>query len=170
MSMAKLEAVGSFLTKLNKLEHTDKPEDHSNCLHKFERCPHGDPSHLVRVDSGPLVSKEHPWKDFPWKCPAYASRWIAQTNWKIRMLGSAALEAIQVAAGVAHGAVTVNGKLWDIAAPAAVLLEAGAVLTDFSGRPIFPLDLKNYQGAKVPFLAAGPSAHAVLLKEIQQYG
>lgn len=74
MSMAKLEAVGSFLTKLNKLEHTDKPEDHSNCLHKFERCPHGDPSHLVRVDSGPLVSKEHPWKDFPWKCPAYAMR------------------------------------------------------------------------------------------------
>ena len=52
-------------------------------------------------------------------CPAWAARWIAQTNWKVRMLGSAALEAVQVAAGVAHGAVTVNGKLWDVAAPAA---------------------------------------------------
>ncbi|MGH7214862.1 MAG: inositol monophosphatase family protein, partial [Tepidisphaeraceae bacterium] len=47
------------------------------------------------------------------KCPAWASRWISQTNWKIRILGSAALEAVYVASGVAHGAITVNGKLWD---------------------------------------------------------
>ena len=53
------------------------------------------------------------------RCPQWAGRWISQTNWKIRMLGSAALEAVQVAAGVAHGGVTVNGKLWDVAAPAA---------------------------------------------------
>ena len=91
------------------------------------------------------------------RCPAWASRFIGQTDWKVRMLGSAALEAIQVAAGVAHGCFTVNGKLWDIAAPAAVLLEAGAVITDLHGRAIFPFDLSNYQGAKVPFLAAGPA-------------
>src|SRR6185437_15582181 len=46
-------------------------------------------------------------------CPNWAQRWISQTIWKIRVFGSAALEAVQVAAGVAHGAVTVNGKLWD---------------------------------------------------------
>jgi fructose-1,6-bisphosphatase/inositol monophosphatase family enzyme len=80
------------------------------------------------------------------------------------MLGSAALEAIQVAAGVANGSFTVNGKLWDIAAPAAVLLEAGAVITDLTGRGIFPYNLVNYQGAKVPFLAAG--AHGELLREV----
>jgi myo-inositol-1(or 4)-monophosphatase len=102
------------------------------------------------------------------KCPAYASRWIAQTEWKIRMLGSAALEAVQVAAGVAHGAVTVNGKLWDIAAPAAIVLEAGGAITDLQGRAVFPFNLTNYQGAKVPYLAAGPAAHPVLLREIQQ--
>ena len=49
--------------------------------------------------------------------PAWACRWIGQTIWKTRILGSAALEAVQVAAGVAHGAVTCNGKLWDIVAP-----------------------------------------------------
>ena len=38
---------------------------------------------------------------------------------RLRILGSAALEATYVAAGVAHGAVTVNGKLWDVAAAAA---------------------------------------------------
>ncbi|MDB5333820.1 MAG: putative inositol-monophosphatase [Phycisphaerales bacterium] len=100
--------------------------------------------------------------------PAYPSRWMSQTDWKLRMLGSAALEAVQVAAGVAHGAVTVNGKLWDIAAPAAIILEAEGVLTDLKGRAIFPFDLANYQGAKVPYLAAGVAAHPVLLREIQQ--
>ena len=53
---------------------------------------------------------------------------MEQTDWKIRILGSAALEAAQVAAGVAHGAVTCNGKLWDIAAPAAIVLEAGGLM------------------------------------------
>jgi myo-inositol-1(or 4)-monophosphatase len=99
-------------------------------------------------------------------CPPWASRWLGQTNWKLRLLGSAALEAVQVAAGVAHGAVTVNGKLWDAAAPAAIVLEAGGVMTDLKGRPIFPFDLNRYQGAKVPFLAGGPAAHPVLLREL----
>lgn len=103
-------------------------------------------------------------------CPAWASRWLAQTQWKLRLLGSAALEAVQVAAGVAHGAVTVNGKLWDAAAPAAIVLEAGGVITDLKGNPVFPFDLARYQGAKVPFLAAGPAAHAVLLEEMTNCG
>lgn len=101
-------------------------------------------------------------------CPGWACKWIGQTAWKTRILGSAALEAVQVAAGVAHGAVTVNGKLWDAAAPAAIVREAGGVITDLAGRDIFPFDLRQYQGAKVPFLAAGPAAHAMLLREFQQ--
>ncbi len=101
------------------------------------------------------------------RTPDWACRWIGQTNWKVRILGSAALECVQVAAGVAHGAVTVNGKLWDVAAPAAILLEAGGRLTDLAGGEIFPFDLTRYQGAKVPFLAAGPAAQAALLDEIR---
>jgi len=101
------------------------------------------------------------------RCPGWGPRWLAQSTWKLRMLGSAALEAVQVAAGVAHGAVTVNGKLWDAVAPAAIVLEAGGVLTDLQGKPVFPFDLARYQGAKVPFLAAGPAAHGELLREIR---
>jgi myo-inositol-1(or 4)-monophosphatase len=100
------------------------------------------------------------------KCPAWATRWISQTAWKIRILGSAALEACTVAAGVAHGCVTLNGKIWDVAAPAAIVLEAGGVLTDLSGKPIFPFELKGYTGAKVPFVAAAPKAHAMLIEEL----
>ncbi len=103
------------------------------------------------------------------RTPDWACRWIGQTNWKVRILGSAALEAVQVAAGVAHGAVTVNGKLWDIAAPAAIVTEAGGVITNLTGQPLFPYNLARYQGAKVPFLAAGPTAHPALLKEISDH-
>jgi myo-inositol-1(or 4)-monophosphatase len=100
------------------------------------------------------------------RCPRWAHNCLGQTDWKMRILGSAALEATMVAAGVAHGAITVNGKLWDCAAPAALLLEAGALLTDLKGQPVFPFNLARYAGAKVPFLAGGPQAHATLLREI----
>jgi myo-inositol-1(or 4)-monophosphatase len=100
------------------------------------------------------------------RCPDWACRYLAQQTWKLRILGSAALEATYVAAGVAHGAVTVNGKLWDVAAAAALVLEAGGVMTDLAGKAVFPFDLAHYNGAKVPFLAAGPLAHGPLLKMI----
>jgi myo-inositol-1(or 4)-monophosphatase len=100
------------------------------------------------------------------KCPQWACRWIAQTDWKIRVLGSAALEAVQVAAGVAHGAITVNGKLWDVVAPAAIVLEAGGSITGLAGKPVFPFNLRGYAGAKVPYLAAAPGAREELLKEL----
>lgn len=102
------------------------------------------------------------------RAPGYAIRWISQTNWKIRIIGSAALEACQVAAGVAHGALTLHGKIWDAAAAAAVVLEAGGKFTDLSGKDIFPFSLARYSGAKVPFVCAGPEAHVTLMREIRE--
>ncbi len=116
-------------------------------------------SSLLMLTSNLLDGMDH--------CPAWVVRWLSQTNWKVRILGSAALEAMQVAAGVAHGAVTVNGKLWDVVAPAAIVLEAGGKLTDLKGRAIFPFELRKYIGAKVPFLAAAPAAQEELLNEIK---
>jgi fructose-1,6-bisphosphatase/inositol monophosphatase family enzyme len=98
--------------------------------------------------------------------PAYACCWLGQTSWKLRCLGSAALDAVQVAAGVAHGAITINGKLWDVAAPAAIVLEAGGRITTPAGKEVFPFDLHDYCGAKVPFLATAPKAYETLVSEI----
>ena len=95
--------------------------------------------------------------------PAWAAALHAQIRLKVRVLGSAALEAIQVAAGVAHGAVTVNAKLWDLAAAAAVAIEAGAHVTGLDGKPVFPIDLADYTGAKVPFAISAPGAQAEML-------
>jgi myo-inositol-1(or 4)-monophosphatase len=117
-------------------------------------------SSLIMMTSNPL--------DEQGRLPAYPIRWLTQTNWKMRMLGTAAIEAANVAAGVAHGAVTINGKLWDAVGPVAIVLEAGGVVTTLDGKPIFPFDLRNYSGARVPFLAAGPAAHPVFLNDTKK--
>jgi hypothetical protein len=46
---------------------------------------------------------------------------------------------------------------------ATVLLEAGGRLTTPTGRPLFPVELRAYRGAPVPFLAGNPLAHATAL-------
>ena len=102
------------------------------------------------------------------RLPGYAVKWYGQTEWKLRCLGSAALDAAQVASGAAHAAITTNGKLWDVAAPAAIVLEAGGqVLDPSSGRAVFPFDLRNYAGAKVPFIAGTPLSLPPLLADIR---
>ena len=101
-------------------------------------------------------------------CPAWAVRWLRQTEWKIRILGSAALEAVLVGAGIAHGAITVNGKLWDVAAAAGFTLAAGGLVTGLDGSPIFPFDVTGYRGRKVPFLTASPAAHAQFVRELNK--
>ncbi len=97
------------------------------------------------------------------RMPAWAAALHSQIRLKVRVLGSAALEAIQVAAGIAHGAITVNAKLWDLAAAAAVTIEAGAHVITLDGKPVFPIDLTDYTGAKVPFVISSSGAHAELL-------
>jgi myo-inositol-1(or 4)-monophosphatase len=106
--------------------------------------------------------------DPPGHMPQYPIRWFTETNWKVRMLGTAAIEAAHVAGGVAHGAVTVNGKLWDAVGPAALVLEAGGIVTGLKGEAIFPFDLRGYTGAILPYLAAGPAAHAVLVQDTKK--
>lgn len=99
--------------------------------------------------------------------PRWAQHWVWTTGMKVRIVGSAALEAVTVASGVAHAAITVNGKLWDAIAAAAVAIEAGARFTSLSGHDIFPFDLAGYSGGKVPFLCCGPLAHAEIMQTIR---
>ena len=101
------------------------------------------------------------------RAPGWVGTFLGQTVWKVRMLGSAALESVMVANGAAHAAITVNGKLWDCVAPAAVVLAAGGTICDLAGRPVFPYDLANYGGAKVPYLSATPDAQGQVLRVLR---
>jgi myo-inositol-1(or 4)-monophosphatase len=102
--------------------------------------------------------------------PGFIGDWLAHASWKLRMLGSAALEAAQVGVGVAHAAITVNGKLWDLAAPGAIILAAGGRITDFQGKDIFPYATEGYSGSKIPFLASGAAATEQLLEALRTHG
>ena len=99
--------------------------------------------------------------------PAWPARWIARANWKIRILGSAALGGDASRGGRRSRAVTMNGKLWDVVAPAAIVLEAGGLFDSPAGGKVFPFDLRGYDGKNVPFVASAPAAQQQLLAEIR---
>lgn len=104
------------------------------------------------------------------KLPTFVMRWFSSCPWKLRILGSAALEAVSVAGGISHAAITLNGKLWDIAAPAAIVLEAGGNVDTPRGGPLAPFtDLATYKGQKVPFVATAPLATEVVQAELKAH-
>jgi fructose-1,6-bisphosphatase/inositol monophosphatase family enzyme len=59
-------------------------------------------------------------------------------------------------------------KLWDIAAGVVIAEAAGAVITDWNGDRIFPVDLDAYAGQPFRVLAGNPRAHAGLLETMRR--
>jgi myo-inositol-1(or 4)-monophosphatase len=103
------------------------------------------------------------------RLPGWAVKLISQIHWKVRVQGSAAIEAVKVASGVAGAGIQCNTKLWDIAAAAAIVIEAGGIVTDLAGQPLFPFDLTGYRGAKTPYLAGGPVSHGDVLQFLREH-
>lgn len=87
---------------------------------------------------------------------------------KGRSLGSAALHVCSVATGYFDGSFDLYTKLWDIAAAAVILQEAGGRMTQPSGELLFPLpsDSAAYQGHDVPFLATNGKIHQECLNTL----
>lgn len=88
-------------------------------------------------------------------------------NTRFRALGSAALHMAYVSNGAFVGALIGTPKLWDIAAGAIIAQQSGAILTDWNGQAIWPLDMDNYQGEKLPCLVANPTAHREIMELIK---
>ena len=89
---------------------------------------------------------------------------------KGRSLGSAALHICSVASGYFDGSFDLYTKLWDIAAAAIILQEAGGSITQPSGAPLFPIapDSSAYEGHDVPFLATNGKIHAECLSTLEE--
>lgn len=86
-------------------------------------------------------------------------------RYKLRGFGSVALHLAYAALGAVDVVLDQKATLWDVAAGAAILLEAGGVITDPRGLPLFPPAAAAYGGAPMPFLAGNPSAHAEALAD-----
>lgn len=97
--------------------------------------------------------------------PKWATEIMLRT--RFRSLGSAALHLTYVAKGSFIAAVTSTPKLWDIAAGAFIAQSAQAVITDWNGKKIFPVDIDAYQGSELPIIAANRKVHAELLRLVK---
>jgi myo-inositol-1(or 4)-monophosphatase len=77
----------------------------------------------------------------------------------VRRVGSAALDLAWVAAGVWDGYFELNLKVWDVAAGALLVQEAGGVVTDWEGGDGF---------LNGDVLAGSPQTHAALLEAVRR--
>ncbi len=86
---------------------------------------------------------------------------------RFRNFGTTALQMAYVANGGLVGTIACTPKLWDIAAGVAIAEAAGAVITDWQGQPLFPMELDTYEGRSFQLLVANRTAHPTLLAHIK---
>lgn len=97
--------------------------------------------------------------------PGWACEIMQRT--RFRNLGTTALQLAYVAKGSMVATIVNRPKLWDIAAGALIAEAAGAVVSDWHGGKIFPVELDSYQGGELQVLAANKKVHGELLKLIK---
>lgn len=85
---------------------------------------------------------------------------------RCRSLGTTALHLAYVAKGSFVAAIMDKPKLWDIAAGAFLAQSAGAIVTDWKGKPLWPVDMQNYTGQPINTLAANKKVHKKLIEII----
>ena len=87
---------------------------------------------------------------------------------RFRNIGSTALHLCYVAKGSLVGTVLVGPKLWDFAAGILIAQRAGAIVTDWQGKPILPVDCENYEGESFKILAANPMVHGEMIEFLKK--
>lgn len=94
-----------------------------------------------------------------------ARGWIRDIH--LRSFGSTALHLAYVAEGGLDAAVCIENRIWDLAAGALLVTEAGGVVTDLDGHPVLPVDLTRPPDRLTPFIAGEQSTHQRLLRSWQ---
>ncbi len=82
---------------------------------------------------------------------------------RCRSLGTSAMHFAYVAKGSFIGAIMDKPKIWDITAGAFLAQSAGAVVTDWQGKPLWPIDMQKYNGEPIATLAANKKVHKKLV-------
>jgi myo-inositol-1(or 4)-monophosphatase len=97
-------------------------------------------------------------------------KWLVQLlrTLRCRSLGSTALHLAYVAKGSFVAAIIEKPKLWDIAAGAFLAESAGAVVTDWQGKSLWPVDMNSYSGESIKTLAANKKVHKKLIEIIAE--
>jgi myo-inositol-1(or 4)-monophosphatase len=102
---------------------------------------------------------------FDKQVPGWACEIMQKT--RFRNLGSTALQLAYVAKSSLIATIVNRPKLWDIAAGVLIAEAAGAIVSDWQGGKIFPVDLDSYQGRELQVIAANKKVHTELLELIK---
>lgn len=94
--------------------------------------------------------------------PSWACEIMRQT--RFRNLGTTALQLAYVAKGGLIATIASDPKLWDIAAGTVIAEAAGAIVTDWQGGKIFPVDLESYEAQQFQLLTANKKVHAQIIE------
>ncbi len=94
--------------------------------------------------------------------PGWVCEIMQQT--RFRNLGTTALQLAYVAKGGLIATIASDPKLWDIAAGTVIAEAAGAIVTDWQGGKIFPLDLESYESQQFQVIASNKKVHPKLLE------
>ena len=96
--------------------------------------------------------------------PPFAEEWARR--YRLRAFGSTALHLCYVAMGALDLVHDHRAPLLDLAGAAAVVLEAGGVLTGVDGAPVFPAARAHLAGAPISILAGNRASHAEALADV----
>lgn len=93
--------------------------------------------------------------------------WAVERGIVCRNFGSTAFQLGLVSSGALTATFCKRSKIWDVAAGALLVIEAGGAYTDPFGRPALPYDLAADPQDDLPCLAAAPRAHAQLVRSVK---
>jgi myo-inositol-1(or 4)-monophosphatase len=96
--------------------------------------------------------------------PPFTEEWLRR--YRVRRTGSTALHLCQVAMGALDFVHDHRAALCEVAGAAAIVLEAGGVLTRDDGTPLFPATPAQLAGLPVALLAGNRTSHAEALADV----
>jgi len=123
-----------------------------------ERPLHALPAPLTRASVVAIGSPNEP------GLPPFTEEWVRR--YRLRSFGSTALHLCYVAMGALDLVHDHRARLGEIAGAAAVVLEAGGVLTGVDGTPVFPATREQLAGESMAILAGNREGHADALADI----
>lgn len=93
--------------------------------------------------------------------------WADRFN--LRNVGSTALHMAYLATGAVDAVLCYECKIWDVAAGALLIAEAGGRCTNLTGGPLLSRKIAEYKGDNVPFFAATPAAFDELVSDVDAH-
>jgi len=115
----------------------------------------------TRLDAGSIVGVQ--WFRGLCRVP-FLSRLLA-SGARVRVFGSTVVQLCDVARGRLDANVQQQGRVWDIAAGALVVEEAGGAFTRWDGRPVFPCTPADF-GAHHASVAAWPALQRKIVRSL----